>query len=359
MMRTGAILSLALLMLPTMLRADTTSVTVTVQNTQCIDGIDNDGDLQIDYPADPGCSSAIDNDETDPVFHCNDSIDNDSDGFTDYPSDPGCDSATDTSEFNIPSGGGGGGGGGSGGGKKGGVNITLSGNAYPRSEVILYRGSRQVMRTIAGPDARFTLSTALDDGNHVLSIVAEDASGVRSSLFTLPITLSKGSSTTIGGIFLSPTLSVRGKEFKRGDTVTFFGQSVPGGAITLEVNSEEPHFFSATSDTAGSYFMQVNSSMLELGSHSAHSKATQGALVSPASPIVSFKVSLTGGAASAFLKGDLNKDGRVNVLDFSIAAYWYKRALSAVLVADEAERLSGDAKVDLIDFSIMAYHWTN
>jgi len=193
----------------------------------------------------------------------------------------------------------------------------------------------------------------------VLSVVAEDAHGVRSALFTLPITLSDGSSTTIGGIFLSPTLSVRGKEFRRGDTVTFFGQSVPGGAITLEVNSEEPQFFNATSDAAGAYLFQVNSSVLELGSHSAQSKASMGTLVSPGSPVVSFKLSLTGAVGGSFLKGDLNKDGRVNILDFSIAAYWYKRALSATLVVDEAERLSGDGKVDLTDFSIMAFHWTN
>lgn len=31
----------------------------------CSDGIDNDGDGKIDYPADPGCSSPVDNDETD------------------------------------------------------------------------------------------------------------------------------------------------------------------------------------------------------------------------------------------------------------------------------------------------------
>jgi len=33
---------------------------------QCSDGIDNDGDGLTDYPADPGCSSALDPDETDP-----------------------------------------------------------------------------------------------------------------------------------------------------------------------------------------------------------------------------------------------------------------------------------------------------
>jgi hypothetical protein len=33
----------------------------------CADGIDNDGDGTIDFPADPGCTSASDTDETDPV----------------------------------------------------------------------------------------------------------------------------------------------------------------------------------------------------------------------------------------------------------------------------------------------------
>ncbi len=32
---------------------------------QCNDGIDNDGDGKVDYPTDPGCSSALDTDETD------------------------------------------------------------------------------------------------------------------------------------------------------------------------------------------------------------------------------------------------------------------------------------------------------
>lgn len=41
---------------------DTTHV-VTVVAPQCSDGIDNDGDGKIDYPADPGCSSASDTSE--------------------------------------------------------------------------------------------------------------------------------------------------------------------------------------------------------------------------------------------------------------------------------------------------------
>jgi hypothetical protein len=62
----------------------------------CSDGIDNEGDGLVDYPADVGCASASDPTETaDPptLFVCDDGVDNDGDTLVDYrPSggDPGC-----------------------------------------------------------------------------------------------------------------------------------------------------------------------------------------------------------------------------------------------------------------------------
>ncbi|HLE97654.1 MAG TPA: S8 family serine peptidase [Candidatus Thermoplasmatota archaeon] len=71
----------------------------------CADGADNDGDGLVDYPADPGCSSASDTDEFNappPPAACADGADNDGDGLVDYPADPGCSSATDTDETDTP-----------------------------------------------------------------------------------------------------------------------------------------------------------------------------------------------------------------------------------------------------------------
>jgi poly(hydroxyalkanoate) depolymerase family esterase len=71
----------------------------------CNDGVDNDSDGNIDYPADPGCSSAADNDETDappPAPACDDGTDNDGDTKVDFPADPGCTSASDTDETDPP-----------------------------------------------------------------------------------------------------------------------------------------------------------------------------------------------------------------------------------------------------------------
>ncbi|PIN70015.1 hypothetical protein COV93_03210 [Candidatus Woesearchaeota archaeon CG11_big_fil_rev_8_21_14_0_20_43_8] len=67
---------------------------------QCSDGTDNDNDGWTDYPEDPGCSAATDDDESDNPA-CSDGIDNDDDTYIDYPDDPGCDDKYDTDEFNL------------------------------------------------------------------------------------------------------------------------------------------------------------------------------------------------------------------------------------------------------------------
>src|SRR3989344_4855861 len=75
-------------------------VTITEELAACSDGIDNDADGAIDYPADFSCSNADDNDEENPKSQCQDGIDNDADGLTDFGEDPGCESLQDNDEFN-------------------------------------------------------------------------------------------------------------------------------------------------------------------------------------------------------------------------------------------------------------------
>ena len=66
----------------------------------CGNGLDDDSDGLVDYPNDPGCAGVGDRDELDPdrLPACGDGRDNDNDGTTDYPEDRGCESAADHSE---------------------------------------------------------------------------------------------------------------------------------------------------------------------------------------------------------------------------------------------------------------------
>jgi hypothetical protein len=66
---------------------------------QCSNGVDEDGDLLVDWPNDPGCSSELDNTEDSPIVTaCSNGLDDDLDGFIDFPEDPECGSASGESE---------------------------------------------------------------------------------------------------------------------------------------------------------------------------------------------------------------------------------------------------------------------
>ncbi|MFP2930703.1 hypothetical protein ACLESO_37000 [Pyxidicoccus sp. 3LG] len=72
-------------------------------SNRCGDGFDNDGDGKVDYPAEPGCDSVDDDDETDPATPpaCANGVDDDGDGRADYPADPDCRAASNTDELPV------------------------------------------------------------------------------------------------------------------------------------------------------------------------------------------------------------------------------------------------------------------
>jgi large repetitive protein len=77
----------------------------TCEPPRCGDGRDFDGDGKNDYPDDPGCSSPLDNDESDSCPggadcpECGNGIDDDGDGAIDYPADADCPSAAGETEL--------------------------------------------------------------------------------------------------------------------------------------------------------------------------------------------------------------------------------------------------------------------
>ena len=239
--------------------------------------------------------------------------------------------------------------------------VNFSGRAYPKSPVTLLKDGQRVITTIAGPDANFKISlTGLSSGNYTFSIYGEDDALRKSSLFTFSIFITKGATTDITGIFITPTIDADKSEVKLGDNIAIFGQSAPDSEITISVNSDEEIFVKTDTDTNGIFLYNLDTSPLALEQHFAKSKAAYKGESSSFSRFVSFKVGTKTVAKTrvAVLKGDLNDDGRVNLIDFSIAAFWYKRELSTSMLVREIEALNGDGKVDLVDFSIMAFFWT-
>ncbi|MEK7120884.1 MAG: dockerin type I domain-containing protein, partial [Patescibacteria group bacterium] len=254
---------------------------------------------------------------------------------------------------------GGGGGGGGVASTNTNTNVTFSGRAYPGRTVTFLKDGQVSGTTIADARASFQISASgLSGGNYVFSVYSEDNKGIRSSLVTFPVSVTTGLTTRVDNIFIAPTIAVDKSEVKRGDNIAIFGQTAPQADILIQVNSEEEFFTKTISDKDGIYLYNFNTAFVEYGSHLAKSKSSIGNLeISGFSSAIGFTVGTKNIIAKLPQKSvpsaDLSGDKKVNLIDFSILAYWYKRS-SPPLTHD----LNKDGKVDLVDLSIMAYNWT-
>lgn len=254
-------------------------------------------------------------------------------------------------------GGGGGGGGGGGFFSIPTKNVVFSGRAYPLSKITILKDGQVALTTIAGPDSNFSASiSGLSTGTYLFAVYGQDSSGIRSSLFTFSIYITSGVTTKIGGIFVAPTISIDKSEVRKGDTVTIFGQSIPDSNITISVHSNEEFFLQKKSDEKGVYLAQFDTSVLEVGGHSTKSKSTYEGQISPYGKSIGFLVgtrNIIDTDNPLEKKSDVNSDAKINLVDFSILAYWYKRDNPP-----ENVDLNADGKIDLVDLSIMAFYWT-
>ena len=186
--------------------ADTTVVTVLIDTPECNDTLDNDADTLVDYPTDPGCTSELDDDETDSSTPaaCADSSDNDGDGKTDYPTDLGCDSASDTDESGEILG--------IGGGIIGGsvvapiprgTQVVFIGRALPGANVTLLTDG--VISATApadrGGDFRLVVSEIVP-GTHTFNLYATGVDGRRTKTFSYAFFVPRGSNILVSGLAL-------------------------------------------------------------------------------------------------------------------------------------------------------------
>jgi hypothetical protein len=250
------------------------------------------------------------------------------------------------------------GGGGGGGGYTVPTSVTFLGRAYPLSKVSLLQDGQLILTTIAGPDSNFNISiNDLAGGNYIFSLFGEDSALRKSTLFNIPLYITPNTSTTVSGIFIAPTIATDKSTVAKGDNLAIFGQSAPSSTITISIHSSEEIFKNTNSDSNGIYLLNFDTAPLNFGNHQTKSKATLAEEISSFGPVVAFNVGLINifneKEKICGIKADLNNDCFVNLVDFSILAYWYKRPNFPKRVD-----LNNDAKINLVDFSIMAYYWT-
>lgn len=247
------------------------------------------------------------------------------------------------------------------GGGGGGINLNnliLSGQAYPNSTITVVRDSVLTSSFSASFSGSFQFGFNLPTGTYNFILFANDGNGLRSSNLSFNATVATSVLSRINDLLISPTITTDYSIIKKGENITISGYAAPSSSVTISVDSNSKHLtFQTTSDAQGRYSFILNTTSLPKENYTAKSFYVFNGLQSPYSPNINFAV----GDRSILREGgvcqrsDLNCDGRVELIDFSILLYYWD---STEFSANPRVDIDGNGRVGLVDFSIMLYDWT-
>ncbi|MDO8530142.1 MAG: hypothetical protein Q7S10_01935 [bacterium] len=244
----------------------------------------------------------------------------------------------------------------SGGSASVGLRVVFSGKAYPGATVVLLKDAQIAATVTANQNADFTIEAGrLSAADYIFSLYAKDSTGKSSRLIVIPVAAG-GGTTTINNILIPPTISGAKKQVAKGEPLDIFGQSIPNASILIAIKKPTGEFsVNTVSDAGGNYRHALDTSLLGFGEYQATAEASFGNIASISSAIrfIVGDETILEDPSACPLKGDLNEDCAVNLIDFSILIYWFD-----FTTVPEKVDLNGDKKADLVDFSVMAYYWT-
>ncbi len=233
------------------------------------------------------------------------------------------------------------------------TTVIFKGRAYPLANLTILKNDTVISTFKAQETGLFEREIkGFPGGTFNFSIFAEDTDGRRSVTVGFTVSILEGRTTTISGIFISPTIELGPTQVEQGQSVNILGQAFPQSQINIFVSSNEI-VKEALADTKGKWAYKLDTSPLELGEHKSRAKAIFGeGEQSPLSQILAFLIVKKG---ALVCKGaDLNFDGKVNIIDFSILLYFWGQRNPSNGCAD----INFDGIVNIVDFSIMMYWWT-
>ncbi len=268
--------------------------------------------------------------------------------------------AADCSRETADSGGGStGGGGSSGSGGRdeplGDTQVTITGKAFPNATVnILIDGDTVgTVRTNSRGEFQFNVTT--DPGTASFSFWATDSAGTRSLTVNTTFDVTQGAVTSLNGIMVPPTLRASTVNVNPGDTITLSGQTMP--SVTVEVSIDNgKKMLTTTSDALGAWSIPFNTGTVSVDTHTLKARFISGTgalkTESPYGTVLSLFVGVEGKATS---NADLNRDGKVNLIDFSILVFWWGTPGGN---SNPPADINQNGKVGLEDFSILLFNWT-
>ncbi len=268
--------------------------------------------------------------------------------------------AADCTEERADAGGGSSGGGGSsasGGSNEalGDTQVTLQGKAYPNATVNILMDGDSIGSVRTNSKGEFLFNTDAEPGAASFSFWANDSQGTRSATFNTTFDVTQGAVTSVNGILIPPTIRASNASPNPGDTITLSGQTVPSVPVEVSIDNNRK-ILTATSDTSGNWSVAFDTGEVSIDTHTAKARFITGTGALKTESTYGTAISLfVGVEGKAVSNSDLNRDGKVNLIDFSILIFWWGTPGGN---SNPPADINQNAKVGLEDFSILLFNWT-
>jgi len=238
------------------------------------------------------------------------------------------------------------------------TSVRFSGEAYPNATVTLLENGAFETSVTADGNGLFDITLPEQyNGTILYSLEALDTNNEKSLLINYPLVVTSGYLTYISGIRFPPTITVDKVQAITGSFLTVSGYSLPNKELEIKIESQDNQLsktFTLTSPGNGNYDITLPLTNLPTGDYFVSIKYPNDTRISKLVGFIIGDTDVSSVNTSLNLPGDCNADGQINLVDFSVMAFWYEKPNPPSCVD-----LNHDGIVDLTDFSILAFYWTD
>ena len=238
------------------------------------------------------------------------------------------------------------------------ARVIINGYAFPGSDITILVDGQIALTGRANNSGLFSETIEeIARGTYTFGVYATDANNIKSTTFSTSFSVQGGKTSRLSNVNIMPSILVTPDPVEIGSTVTFTGFAIPNADITIEHQNDRSaaslQTLTTTSNASGEWSYELSTSGFSQGTYKVRAKAEQsGGVETDFSDYTYYGV---GQEAEFQINADLNRDGRVNLTDFSILLFWWGGDGGS---SDPPADINQDGNVSLTDFSILLFNWT-
>lgn len=235
------------------------------------------------------------------------------------------------------------------------TSVNFSGWAYPLATVYVLKDGKLIKTTIAKTDGSFYVGIDERDSTKSLyTVYAIDEIGQQSLLLNFPVVVNKGYYTEISGIRFAPTISSDKIEVEKNGYITISGYALPSKDIEIKIQKTKEQIFTGQVDNNGTYKFIYSLNGFPKGEYDVMARYVDDIRNSKLLKFIIGENNIYTNESLNNIPGDCNADHAINIVDFSVLAFWYNK-----LNPPSCVDINNDKVINLTDFSILAFYWTH